>query len=305
MANRKRKGRPVSGWVVLDKPIGMTSTQAVSAVKHLFQAQKAGHAGTLDPLATGCLPIALGEATKAMPQVVDGDKAYRFTVAWGAETDTDDTEGKNVATSEQRPDRRAIEAAMQAYVGVIEQTPPAFSAVKVNGERAYDLARDGEEVLLSSREVVIDRFDLIAIPDADHAVFEIDCGKGTYVRSLARDLGRDLGCHGHVSELRRLSVGPFAEEMMVLLPDLRELAADGGAEACDAYLQPVEAALTNLIGVPLLERDANRVLSGQAVLLRGASAPVAGPAYATGGGQLLAIGEIEAGSFHPRRVFHL
>jgi tRNA pseudouridine55 synthase len=305
MANRKRKGRPVSGWIALDKPVGMTSTQAVSAVKHLFKAQKAGHAGTLDPLASGCLPIALGEATKAMPQVVDGDKAYRFTIAWGAETDTDDAEGKVVANSDDRPERAAIEAAMADFVGEIEQTPPAFSAVKVGGERAYDLAREGETVELASRLVRIDSFDLIDVPDADHVVFEIACGKGTYVRSLARDLGRELGCHGHVSELRRLSVGPFGEEMLVPLADLRDAADEGGAEACDAYLLPVEAALSDLIGVPLHERDANRVLRGQAVLLRGATAPMAGPAYATGGGQLLAIGEIEAGSFQPRRVFHL
>lgn len=305
MANRKKKGRPVSGWVVLDKPVGMTSTQAVSAVKHIFKAQKAGHAGTLDPLASGCLPIALGEATKAMPQVVDGDKAYRFTVTWGGESDTDDTEGRIVATSDKRPGREAIEAAMEDFVGEIEQTPPAFSAVKINGERAYDLARDGERVELASRLVRIDSFDLVDMPDADHAIFEIGCGKGTYVRSLARDLGRELGCYGHVSELRRLSVGPFAEEMLVPLSDLRDAEAEGGAEACDAFLQPIEAALADLIGVPLHERDASRVLRGQAVLLRGAAAPVNGPAYATGGGQLLAIGEIEAGSFQPRRVFHL
>ncbi len=166
MANRKKKGRPVSGWVVLDKPVGMTSTQAVSAVKYLFKAQKAGHAGTLDPLASGCLPIALGEATKAMPQVVDGDKAYRFTVTWGGESDTDDTEGRIVATSDKRPSREAIEAAMEDFIGEIEQTPPAFSAVKINGERAYDLARDGETVELASRIVRIDSFDLIDIPDA-------------------------------------------------------------------------------------------------------------------------------------------
>lgn len=304
MANRKKKGRPVSGWVVLDKPAGMTSTKAVSTIKHLFKAQKAGHAGTLDPLATGCLPIALGEATKAVPQIFEAGKSYRFTVRWGVRTNTDDTEGEAVATSDARPSADAIEAAMAGFVGTIEQLPPSFSAVKVDGERAYDIARDGETPELTPREVTIDRFELIGVPDADHAEFEIDCGKGTYVRSLARDLGEMLGCHGHVSALRRLSVGPFDEDAMVGLDEIRE-AAEDGPEACDGFLEPVEAALSSLIGVALADRDVNRVLRGQAVLLRGAGAPLAGPAYATGAGQLLAIGKIEAGSFHPKRVFHL
>jgi len=305
MANRKKKGRPVSGWLVLDKPVGMTSTQAVSVVKRLFGAQKAGHAGTLDPLASGALPIGLGEATKAMPQVTDGAKTYRFTIRWGAETDTDDAEGRTVETSDHRPTRHEIEAALPAFTGEIEQIPPAFSAVKISGERAYDLARSGEEVVLKARPVTIDRFELISTVDADHAEFEVDCGKGTYVRALARDLGRALGCRGHVSALRRVAAGPFGEESMVTLEALREAAAEGGPEACDQWLLPVESALSTLTGVVLRGQDANQVLQGQAVLLRGASAPLAGPAYATGGGQLLAIGEIAAGAFHPKRVFHL
>ena len=305
MSNRKRKGRPVSGWLILDKPVGMTSTKAVSTIKHLFGAQKAGHAGTLDPLASGCLPIALGEATKAVPQVFESGKTYRFTVRWGIATNTDDGEGQAIATSDKRPSLSDIERAMPAFTGTIEQVPPAFSAVKIAGERAYDIARDGEQPELSAREVVIDRFELIAADDDDHTTFEIDCGKGTYVRSLARDLGEMLGCHGYVSALRRLAVGPFGEDMMVDLDELRTAAEEGGAEACDAFLAPVETALAALIGLPLQERDANQVLRGQSVLLRGASAPVTGPAYATGGGQLLAVGRIEAGSFHPKRVFHL
>jgi len=305
MGERRRKGRPVSGWLVLDKPIGMTSTQAVSAVKRLFGAQKAGHAGTLDPLASGCLPIALGEATKAMPQVMDAQKRYRFTIAWGAETDTDDTEGRAVATSEIRPEPAAIEEALDDFLGAIEQVPPAFSAIKIDGERAYDLAREGEAVELSARQVEIHRLEFIETPDRDHSVLEVECGKGTYVRALARDLGRKLGTHGHVSALRRLAVGPFAEPDFVTLDALRETQAEDGSEACDARLAPVETALGSLTNVSLHSGDATRVLRGQAVLIRGASVPPPGPAYATGGGQLLAVGEIAAGSFHPRRVFHL
>lgn len=305
MSNRRRKGRPVSGWLILDKPVGLTSTKAVSTIKHLFGAQKAGHAGTLDPLASGCLPIALGEATKAVPQVFDSGKTYRFTVRWGAATNTDDGEGQVIARSDKRPSAAEVEGSLPNFVGTIEQVPPAFSAVKIAGERAYDIARDGEQPELSAREVVIDRFEVVSVDDADHTTFEIDCGKGTYVRSLARDLGEMLGCHGYVSGLRRLSVGPFGEEMMVDLDELRASADEGGAEACDAFLAPVESALAALIGVPLQERDANQVLRGQSVLLRGASAPVAGQAYATSAGQLLAVGRIEAGSFHPKRVFHL
>lgn len=305
MADRKRKGRSVSGWFVLDKPIGMTSTRAVSAVKRLFGAQKAGHAGTLDPLATGCLPIALGEATKTMSQVMDARKRYRFTIAWGRETDTDDTEGRVTATSDIRPDQTAIEAALKQFIGTIEQIPPAFSALKIDGDRAYDLARDGEKVELEARQVEIDRLELVAIPDADHAVLEVDCGKGTYVRALARDLGRTLGGYGHVSALRRLGVGPFSDPGLITLDTLTEASEEGGSEACDALLAPVEVALGSLASVAVQSGDANRVLRGQPVIIRGAAVPPAGPAYATGGGQLLAIGEIAAGSFHPKRVFHL
>ena len=303
MANRKRKGRPVSGWLILDKPVGTSSSRAVAVVKRIFNAQKAGHAGTLDPLATGCLPIALGEATKTMSQIVESGKTYRFTVTWGAETETDDKEGRTVAHSPFRPSRDAIETAMTDFVGTIEQIPPAFSAIKIDGERAYDLARDGESVTLKAREVVITRFDLISMPDDDHAVFEIDCGKGTYVRSVARDIGRALCCNGHVSELRRLRVGPFGATEMVEIETLQREADESGLEGCDALLKPVEAALGDLPGVALPRDDVNRVLRGQPVLLRGASAPTAGPAFATGGGQLLALGEIVAGSFHPKRVF--
>lgn len=305
MGRRRNKGRAVSGWVVLDKPVGMTSTQAVAAMRRMFDVSKAGHAGTLDPLASGCLPIALGEATKAVPQIFEGRKVYRFAVGWGVETDTDDSEGRVVATSDARPTRDAILAALPDYVGEISQVPPAYSAIKVDGERAYDLARDGETVTLEARTVVVHRLTLIDMPDKNTAVFETECGKGTYVRALARDVGRSLGTHGHVTALRRLSVGPFTEEELVPFDAIREAHAANGPEESDAFLRPIEAALRQMTEVMLPQGDAAKVLRGQAVLLRGRTAPLAGEAYATGAGQLLALGDIEAGSFHPRRVFNL
>ncbi len=209
MANRKRKGREVTGWLCLDKAVGLTSTGAVASVKRLFGAAKVGHAGTLDPLASGVLPIALGEATKTVPFVQDGRKVYRFTVRWGAETDTDDSDGTVTGTSDARPDAEAIRAVLPAFTGEIMQRPPAYSAIKIAGQRAYDLAREGEAVVLEERPVAIHRLVLAEMPDRDHAVFEAECGKGTYVRALARDIGRRLGCLGHVVALRRLVVGPF------------------------------------------------------------------------------------------------
>ncbi len=205
---KKKPKRDVHGWVVLDKPIGMTSTHAVAVVKHLFAAKRAGHAGTLDPLASGSLPIALGEATKTVPFVVDGRKTYAFTIRWGEERDTDDAEGRVVGTSESRPDGAAIQALLPRFTGAIEQVPPRFSAIKIEGERAYDLARDGEVVEIAARPVSIHRLDLVEMPDPDHAVLAAECGKGTYVRALARDLGRALGSLGHVCALRRNRVGP-------------------------------------------------------------------------------------------------
>ncbi len=304
--SRRKKGREVSGWLALDKPVGLTSTQAVSIVRRLAGAQKAGHAGTLDPLASGCLPIALGEATKAVPHVFDSRKIYRFTVAWGVETDTDDSEGRPVATSEARPEAAAIAAALPAFTGAILQTPPAYSAIRIDGERAYDIARDGETVTLEPRPVTVYRLDLVGLADAGHAVLETECGKGTYVRALARDLGRTLGCRGHVSALRRLLVGPFDEAALVPLADFRAAVEAGGPEAGDAFLLPVEAALGSLPEVAVNANDAGRLLRGQAILLRGPSAPASGgPVYATAAGKLIAVGEIEAGQLHPRRVFHL
>ncbi len=304
MAQRQKKGRPVSGWVNLDKPLGMTSTQAVAVVKRLFGAQKAGHAGTLDPLATGCLPIALGEATKTVPYVMDGRKVYGFTVRWGEETRTDDAEGQPVATSDVRPSRAEIEAVLPQFTGEIMQVPPAFSAIKVDGERAYDLARDGEEVELEARPIQIHQLDLVDMPDENTAVFAAECGKGTYVRAIARDMARALGTRGHVVGLRRLVVGPFEEAAMIRLDSLKALHEEGGPEACDERMASVETALGGLLEVRLSETDAARIRNGQSVLLRGRDAPASGETvYATVAGTLLAIGEVERGEFHPSRVF--
>ncbi len=302
--NRKRKGREVSGWLCLDKAAGQTSTRVVSAVKRLYGAAKAGHAGTLDPLATGALPIALGDATKTVPFVQDGRKVYRFTVRWGIETDTDDAEGKAVATSDTRPDRAAIEAALPAFIGEIMQRPPAFSAIKVEGVRAYDLARVGEDVVLDERPLTIHRLDFVEGGDRDHAVFEAECSKGTYVRALARDIGRRLGCLGHVTALRRLVVGPFDVSSFVTLAELEERQAAGGQEALDALLRPVGFVLDGLPELALSANDAARLRRGQSVILRGRDVPVAvALAHATSAGESIAIGEIERGQFHPRRVF--
>jgi tRNA pseudouridine55 synthase len=305
---RRREKRDVHGWVVLDKPLGMTSTHAVAVVRRLCAARRAGHAGTLDPLATGCLPIALGEATKTVPFIVDSRKIYRFTVRWGEERDTDDAEGRVVETSAARPQEAAIRALLPQFTGLIEQVPPRFSAIKIEGERAYDLARDGEEVELASRPVQIDRLDLVAIADADHAVFEAECGKGTYVRALARDFGRKLGCFGHVSALRRVSVGPFGEEEMISLEELTALchrAAAGEGNLADALL-PVETALDDIPALAVSRADAARLQRGQAVLLRGRDAPILrGVVYVTASGQLIALAEVERGEIVPRRVFNL
>jgi tRNA pseudouridine55 synthase len=304
----RREKRDVHGWVVLDKPVGMTSTHAVGIIKRLFTAKRAGHAGTLDPLASGCLPIALGEATKTVPFVMDGRKAYRFTVRWGEERDTDDADGRTVATSDRRPARAEIEALLPAYTGTISQVPPRFSAIKVEGERAYDLARDGEALELAARPVQIDRLTLVGLSDADHAEFEAECGKGTYVRALARDIGRALGCLGHIRALRRQAVGPFDENAMISLEQLAALchrAAAGEGSLADALL-PVETALDDIPALAVSGADAARLQRGQAVLLRGRDAPILrGSVYVTASGQLVALAEVDRGEIVPKRVFNL
>jgi tRNA pseudouridine55 synthase len=305
---KRREKRDVHGWVVLDKPVGMTSTHAVSVVKRLFSAKRCGHAGTLDPLASGALPIALGEATKTVPFVMDGRKLYRFTIRWGEERDTDDAEGRTVSISKERPSSEAVRALLPSYTGLIQQIPPRYSAIKIEGERAYDLAREGEQVELAPRPVKIGRLELVSIPDPDHAVLEAECGKGTYVRSLARDLGRALGCFGHISALRRAAVGPFGEETMILLEQLEALchrAASGEGSLADALL-PVETALDDIPALAVSRADAARLQRGQAVLLRGRDAPnFRGTVYVTVSGQLLALAELDRGEIVPKRVFNL
>jgi tRNA pseudouridine55 synthase len=305
---KKRQKRDVHGWIVLDKPVGMTSTHAVSVIKHLFTAKRAGHAGTLDPLASGCLPIALGEATKTVPFVVDGRKTYLFTIRWGEERDTDDAEGRVQATSESRPDRAAIQALLPRFTGTIEQVPPRFSAVKIDGERAYDLARDGQTVELAPRSVTIHRLELIETPDPDHAVLAAECGKGTYVRAIARDLGRALGVLGHVTALRRSRVGPFEERDMISLEALESLchrAAAGEGHLADVLL-PIETALDDIPALAVSPADAARLQRGQAVLLRGRDATIfGGMVQVAVSGQLLAIAEVDRGEIVPRRVFNL
>jgi tRNA pseudouridine55 synthase len=300
--SRRKKGTPVHGWLILDKPERVTSTRAVGIVKRLYDAQKAGHAGTLDPLATGILPIALGEATKTVSFAVDGAKAYRFSVRWGIETNTDDAEGAPTATSERRPTVAEIEAVLPRFIGEIEQVPPAFSAIKIDGERAYDLAREGETVTLEPRRVVIEALRVVEMPDAATTVFSAECGKGTYVRALARDMGRMLGCLGHVIALRRTRVGAFGEEDAVKLADIEVAAAEG--RDLTAALLPCEAALDDILAINVSSADAARLARGQSVLLRGRDAPIlAGAAYAVAKGRIIAIGEIDKGELRPTRVF--
>ncbi|MBX5013380.1 tRNA pseudouridine(55) synthase TruB [Rhizobium lentis] len=305
---RKPKGRPISGWLILDKPMDFGSTEAVSKIKWLYKAQKAGHAGTLDPLASGMLPIALGDATKTVPYVMDGRKIYEFTVSWGEERATDDLEGEVTLSSDKRPSEQQIRDILHRYIGTIHQVPPQFSAIKISGERAYDLARDGEAVEIPSREVEIFRLTLLACPDANTAHFEVECGKGTYVRALARDFGRELGCYGHVSGLRRTFVAPFSEEAMVPLANLVALEAiedmDERLAALDALLIDTCEALSALPHLVINDDQAHRLKMGNPILVRGRDAPVAeSEAYATARGKLIAIGEIGQGEFRPKRVF--
>jgi tRNA pseudouridine55 synthase len=304
----RREKHDVHGWVVLDKPVGMTSTQAVGAIKRLFKAKRAGHAGTLDPLASGCLPIALGEATKTVPFVMNSRKIYRFTVRWGEERDTDDADGQVTETSGCRPARIEIEALLPRFTGTIAQIPPRFSAVKVDGERAYDLARDGEALELEARPVDIHHLALLNTVDTDRAEFIAECGKGTYVRALARDMGRILGCFGHIAALRREAVGPFDSNELISLEQLTALchrAAAGEADLAKALL-PVETALDDIPALAVSRADAARLQRGQAVLLRGRDAPIFhGAVYVTAAGQLIALAEVDRGEIVPKRVFNL
>lgn len=298
MSKKKSDRVVVDGWLALDKPVGLTSTQAVSRLKRIYNAQKAGHAGTLDPLASGILPVAFGEATKTVPFVQDGEKAYRFTVRWGVETDTDDADGRGVRESAVRPERAAIEILLPQFVGEILQTPPQFSAIKIAGERAYDIAREGELVDLKPRVVKIRSLTLIDA-SGDDATFVMECGKGAYVRAIARDLGRVLGCFGHVTALRRTRVGPFVEDDAYTLDEIEN--QNMAAEA----LLSVEAGLAELPCV-VVDRDmAARLRRGGSVILRGRDAPHEGIVYAACGGVPVAFGEIVQGALAPARVFNL
>ena len=302
-SGRLAKARPrrstrieVDGWINLDKPVGVSSTQAVGRLKFLFNAKKAGHAGTLDPLASGVLPVAFGEATKTVPIVQDGAKAYRFRVRWGEESETDDAEGRVVARSDRRPGWTEIETMLPRFVGLIEQRPPMYSAIKVEGARAYDLARRGESFEIPARRIRVYRLELISA-EAESAVFEAECGKGAYVRAIARDFGRSLGCLGHVIELRRTRVGPFAAEAAIPLDRL-----PGDADLMARAILPLQAGLAELPLTPVDRKGAAALRRGQRLLLRGV-APAEGPAWAVCLGTPVALGMIEDGYFVSTRVF--
>jgi tRNA pseudouridine55 synthase len=303
----RRKGTPVHGWLILDKPQQITSTHALNKVKRLFDADKAGHAGTLDPLATGVLPIAFGEATKTIPHVMDSMKGYRFLVRWGVETDTDDAEGAPVRESADRPTTEAIGALLPQFRGTIMQTPPRYSAIKIAGERAYDLARDGEQFDIAARAVEITRLEIVDAPSPDTCLFEAECGKGTYVRAIARDLGRLLGCFGHVAELRRTRVGPLTDGEAISLESLEALSNSAdGREALMRALRPVETALDGIPALAVNGADAAALKRGKSIILRGRDAPIHnGLIYATSRGMLVALGEVERGELKPTRVFNL
>jgi tRNA pseudouridine55 synthase len=313
---RRKKGDPVSGWICLDKPLDLTSTDAVSRVRRAFNAQKAGHAGTLDPLASGILPIALGEATKTVPYLMEADKTYRFTIAWGETTASFDREGAVTARSDVRPTEAAIRAALPAFVGEIQQVPPMFSAIKVDGERAYDLAREGIEVELKARTVRVDRCELVEVT-ADHDTLEVDCGKGTYIRAIVRDLAEMLGACGHVSALRRTRVGRFSLDNAITLENLQEMAHRGaGSEA----ILPVETALDDIPVLAITNEDVFKLKQGRPIVLvprqvealkarlvpkiiggEDASRTVS----AMSEGKVVALCELRAGRLNPTRVFHL
>jgi len=309
---RRKKGNPVHGWVILDKPQGMTSTQAVAAVRRIFDARKAGHAGTLDPMATGILAIALGEATKTVPYAMDSDKTYRFTARWGESRDSDDAEGAVTGTSDKRPSRDEIEAVLPRFTGALNQTPPAYSAIKVAGERAYDLARDGEEVVLEPRPVEVFEARLLTA-DSDRAEFEIRCGKGTYVRSWVRDVALVLGTLGHVCALRRTSLGPWCEKDAVgldtLTPFMHSPAAFG-------YLRPLSTALDGIPALAVSGPDTVRIRSGNPILIRANLFARMKEGFGEGElpgqtvylkdeeGSPVALAEIAEGELRPFRVFN-
>ena len=307
MSRRKPRGRPLDGWLIIDKPPGMTSTDVVNRVKRVFDAQKAGHGGTLDPLATGVLPIAFGAATKTVPYVMDGTKLYRFTLRFGEARDTDDADGQIIETSDVRPSDERIAAELPAFTGDIMQVPPIFSAIKVAGERAYDMAREGRAPVLEARPARIDRFALVERPDADSAVFEVASGKGVYMRSLARDLARACGTVGHITVLRRLRVGPFLEAAAIPLDKLR--GAEDTLPASPDLLLPGMTALADIPALALTESEAAGLRQGQPISLVAlmgriprAADPEGGLARAMAGDRVIGLCRLEDGLLRPERI---
>jgi tRNA pseudouridine55 synthase len=305
----KRRGDPIHGWLVIDKPAGVTSAFVVNKARRILNAAKAGHGGTLDPLATGVLPLAFGEATKTVSYIMDGTKKYRFTVRWGEARDTDDADGQVIQTSDVRPSSAAIEAALPEFIGNIQQIPPDYSAVKVDGARAYALARENKQLVLEPRVIRIDAFRLTAAPDADHAVFEVVSGKGAYMRSLARDLAERLGTHGHISELRRTGLGPFEETQAISLDKLEQL---GHSSPAAELLLPVETALDDIPALALTEDEARRMQCGQAVSALKVARRIPLKQLGQGAvicamaeGKPVALARFEGGEIRPIRVLNL
>lgn len=298
---RKRKGRDISGWLVVDKPAGPTSTTVVNKVRWALNANKAGHAGTLDPDATGVLAIALGEATKTVPYITDALKAYEFTVRLGISTNTDDAEGEVLETSDLRPDDAAIKAALASFIGDIQQVPPQFSAVKVDGQRAYKLAREGESMELAARPLWVESLLLTDRPDADHVTLEMVCGKGGYVRSIARDLGQALGCLGHVRDLRRVWSGPFDAKDGLTMDQIEAMAR---TDALDAHLLPLEQGLQDLPEVKATAEGAARLRNGNPGMVITSTVEYGDEAWASYEGRAVAVGRYKAGELHPSRVFN-
>ncbi|CUH75176.1 tRNA pseudouridine(55) synthase TruB [Tropicibacter naphthalenivorans] len=299
---RKRKGRDISGWLVVDKPAGLTSTAVVNKVRWAMDAKKAGHAGTLDPEATGVLAVALGEATKTVPYITDALKAYVFTVTLGAATNTDDAEGEVIKTSDARPGDAEIKEALHQFVGDIMQVPPQFSAVKIDGERAYKRARDGEEMELAARPLFVESLVMLDRPDVDHVTLEMVCGKGGYVRSIARDLGEALGCFGHVRELRRVWSGPFEAEKGLSLEQIDEMAK---TPDLDAYLLPLEVGLDDLPELRCTPEGAVRLGNGNPGMVFASDVEYGDEAWASFEGRPVAVGIYKSGELHPSRVFNL
>ncbi|MGY6549838.1 MAG: tRNA pseudouridine(55) synthase TruB [Roseinatronobacter sp.] len=297
---RKRKGRAISGWLVVDKPAGVTSTAVVGKVRWALQAQKAGHAGTLDPAATGVLAVALGEATKTVPYITDALKCYRFMVRLGQSTTTDDAEGAVISQSALRPADAEIAAVLDQFRGEITQVPPQFSAVKIEGERAYDIARAGETMDLAPRPLWVERLEMMARPDPDHVELEMVCGKGGYVRAIARDLGAALGCHGHVAWLRRTWSGPFDAQDGLSLEQIDALAH---SPELDAHLHPLEAGLADLPELPATAEGAARLRNGNPGMVLASSVAYGEEAWASFEGRAVAVGRYKAGELHPSRVF--